>query len=109
MPLSSISTSPMPLSWTICTISRMRSARDWSTPLAIVSSRVCRLRMFWRSFSASSPKSAIRTSSSSLAARPSASWRTSSADGGSSASGTSSLTRATARATVASIALGGAP
>ena len=71
MPLSSISTSPMPLSWTICTSSRMRSARDWSTPLAIVSSRLCRPRMFWSSSSASSPKSAIRTSSSSLAARPS--------------------------------------
>ena len=34
---------------------------------------------------------------------------TSSADGGSSASGMSSLTSATARATVASIALGGTP
>ena len=83
IPSSSISTSPTPLSWTIRTISLIRCSRDSSSVVSPRSSRVWRARIVCRSASASSPKSAIRTSSSSLA-KPSASCRTSSAVGGSS-------------------------
>ena len=70
IPSSSISTSATPLSWTIRTSSRIRCSRVWSSVGVPKSSRVARARIVRSSASASSPKSAIRTSSSSLAARP---------------------------------------
>jgi hypothetical protein len=63
--------SPTPVSWTIRTISRIRSARAASTPpAASVSSPPERSRIARRSGSASSPKSASRSNSSSLEASP---------------------------------------
>ena len=79
MPSSSIVISPIPVSWTMRTTSRMRSARSWSTPPAASdSSPDERWRTERSSGSASSPKSASRSSSSSLDARPCASSRSSS-------------------------------
>ena len=69
-PASSIVTSPTPESWTIRTISRIRSARLASTPLPSSDSWLPRPRIVRRSGSASSPKRATRSSSSSLAAIP---------------------------------------
>ena len=94
---SSIVTSAMPDSWTIRTISRIRSARSWSTPpAASPSSRWARPRIAWSSGSASSPKSASSSSSSSLAASPPACERSSSSAAGGSAS-LPSVARAAAR------------
>ena len=70
MPASSIVTSPTPDSWTMRTISRIRSARAASTPPPSRESSLPRARIVRRSGSASSPKSATSRSSSSLAGDP---------------------------------------
>ena len=78
MPASSIVTSPMPVSCTIRTSSRIRSARAWSTPLAASdSSPLERPRIVRSRGSASSPKRPRSSSSSSLEAIPSDCARTS--------------------------------
>ena len=72
MPSSSIVISPTPVSCTMRTTSRIRSARAWSTPpAASESSPPERSRIERSSGSASSPNSASNSSSSSLEARPS--------------------------------------
>ena len=71
MPSSSTVISSIPVSWTIRTTARMRSSRLCSSPRAPgVSSPPARSRIDWSSRSASAPKSASRSSSSSLEASP---------------------------------------